>query len=73
MRGYSINYQLMGQDSVYTGILFPRETLKKLDKHRGYYSRNRYMLKIVEEFLAKQERELESMIARASGERRDEK
>jgi hypothetical protein len=31
------------------------------------------MLKIVDEFLAKQEKELESMIARASGERRDEK
>jgi hypothetical protein len=60
-------------EKVHTGIVFPRETLKKLDKYRGYYSRNRYMLKIVDDFLARQEAEMKSMISRASGERRGEK
>ena len=62
-------------EKVHTGILFPRETLNKLDKHRGYYSRNRYLLKIVDEFLAKQEKEMQPMMmaTRASGERQDKK
>ena len=45
----------MSQDSIYTGILFPRETLNRLDKHKGYYSRNKFLLKIAEEYLAKLE------------------
>jgi hypothetical protein len=37
---------------VHTGIAFPRETLKRLDERRGrYISRNKYMLKIIEEHL----------------------
>jgi hypothetical protein len=37
---------------VHTGIYFPRETLKKLDERRGrYISRNKYMMKIIEEHL----------------------
>jgi len=60
-------------ESVNLGIRFPTATLNKLDKYKGYYSRNRYLLKIVDEYLASQEKEMKSMIARASGEHRDEK
>jgi hypothetical protein len=34
------------------GIVFPKETVKKIDERKGrYYSRNKYLLKIVEEHL----------------------
>jgi len=33
------------------GLLFPKETVRKLDQSKGYYSRNKYVLKIVEEYL----------------------
>lgn len=46
----------MMQDSVYSGIRFPKETLKKLDRHKGYYSRNRFLLKITEEYLTELEK-----------------
>jgi hypothetical protein len=44
------------QDLLHSGITFPRQTLKKLDQLRGpYLSRNKFMLKIIEEYLKEQE------------------
>jgi metal-responsive CopG/Arc/MetJ family transcriptional regulator len=46
----------MSEQLVRTGIAFPSGTLKKIDEQRGrYYSRNRYMLKIIEEYLSETE------------------
>lgn len=45
-------------ESVNLGIRFPRATLNKLEKYKGYHSRNRYLLKIVDEYLASQEKEI---------------
>jgi hypothetical protein len=40
------------QQLVHTGIVFPSETLKKLDERKGrYISRNKYLLMLVEEHL----------------------
>jgi hypothetical protein len=40
----------------HVGIYFPRDTLKRVDKLRGkYYTRNKFLQKIVEEYLAKGE------------------
>jgi hypothetical protein len=38
------------------GVRFPRETLDKLDKYKGYHSRNKYLLKIVDEHISRLER-----------------
>jgi hypothetical protein len=38
------------------GIRFPRATLDKLDKYKGYHSRNSFLLKIVDEYLNKLEK-----------------
>jgi len=48
----------MGNDNlVHLGIVFPKETIKRLDERKGkYYSRNKYLLKIVEEYLNENER-----------------
>jgi metal-responsive CopG/Arc/MetJ family transcriptional regulator len=54
-------------ESVNLGVRFPRETLNKLDQYKGYHSRNRFLVKIVDEYLASQEEELAQAIA--SGER----
>ena len=40
-----------------SGIVFPKETIRKLDERKGYYSRNRYMLKIIEEYLNREDKE----------------
>ena len=37
---------------VHVGVVFPKETVKKIDERKGrYYSRTKYLLKIVEEHL----------------------
>jgi metal-responsive CopG/Arc/MetJ family transcriptional regulator len=33
------------------GVGFPMETVRLLDERKGYYSRNKFILKIVEEYL----------------------
>jgi metal-responsive CopG/Arc/MetJ family transcriptional regulator len=44
------------QQLVHTGIVFPSEIIKKLDERKGrYISRNKYMLKIIEEYLNENE------------------
>ena len=58
-------------ESVNLGVRFPRETLNKLDQYKGYHSRNRFLVKIVDEYLASQEKELAQPIA--SGERKNNK
>jgi hypothetical protein len=38
----------------HVGIYFPKDTLKAIDERRGRYnSRNRFLLRIVDDFLAK--------------------
>jgi hypothetical protein len=41
--------------SVNVGIRIPQETLNKLDKYKGYYSRNRFLCKILDEHVAQLE------------------
>ena len=54
---------------VHLGLYFPKDILKKIDERRGrYYSRNRYFLKLIEEYLNKEDHQLKV----AQGERRDE-
>ena len=37
---------------VHVGIYFPKDTIKRVDERRGrYYSRNKYFLKVIEEYL----------------------
>ena len=45
----------MYAEAVTLGVRIPKETLNKLDKLKGYHSRNRFLVKIVEEYLAVQE------------------
>ena len=45
------NYTISDKGMVNLGLLFPKETVRKLDQSKGYYSRNKYVLKIVEEYL----------------------
>jgi metal-responsive CopG/Arc/MetJ family transcriptional regulator len=33
------------------GVYFPRDTVQRLDELKGYHSRNKFMQKIVEEYL----------------------
>ena len=42
-------------NTVCMGIRFPKETIDKIDELKGYHSRNRYILKMVEEYLTAQE------------------
>jgi metal-responsive CopG/Arc/MetJ family transcriptional regulator len=40
------------------GVIFPKETLEKVEKHKGrYMSRNRYIVRAVEHYLTEQEGE----------------
>ena len=57
--------------SVNFGVRFPQETVNKLNQYKGYHSRNRFLMKIVDEYLASQEKELAQAIA--SGERLNHK
>lgn len=43
-------------ESVNLGVRFPKETLKKIDRHKGYHSRNRYLCKIVDEYIDRLEK-----------------
>lgn len=43
-------------EAVNIGVRFPKETLNKLDKYKGYHSRNRFLVKIVDEYLAAQKK-----------------
>jgi hypothetical protein len=56
-----------GLETVAVGVRFPKATLKKIDESKGCYNRNRYLLNIVDEYLAKFEND--GML----GERRKEK
>ena len=48
------------QNLVHLGLLFPKETVNKIDERKGqYYSRNKYLLKIVEEHLNENENKSE--------------
>jgi hypothetical protein len=46
--------------SVNLGVRFPSATLNKLDKYKGYHSRNMYLCKIVDEHIARLERAKET-------------
>ena len=44
-------------------LWFPKETIDRIDKHKGsYYSRNKYVLKVIEEHLKKVNNEQEAVL-----------
>jgi metal-responsive CopG/Arc/MetJ family transcriptional regulator len=48
--------RLEGRDFAHFGLYVPREFLKRLDAEKGpYYSRNKYVLKILEQYLNENE------------------
>jgi metal-responsive CopG/Arc/MetJ family transcriptional regulator len=52
--------QIMKTTTVNVGIRISQHVLDKLDKHKGYYSRNRYLCKILDDYTTQLEREEES-------------
>jgi hypothetical protein len=43
------------KDTIVTGVRFPKTTIEGIDRVRGYYSRNKLLRKLAEEYIAAQE------------------
>jgi hypothetical protein len=68
------SYQLMSVKTVNTGIRVPRETIERMDRHKGYFSRNLFLRVILEEYMDILEgKKLEDSILSALGERNNKK
>ena len=50
-------------NKMHMALWFPKETIDRIDKHKGsYYSRNKYVLKVIEEHLKKVNNEQEAVL-----------
>jgi metal-responsive CopG/Arc/MetJ family transcriptional regulator len=60
----------------HVGIYLPKTLVSRIDQAKGYYTKTKFLQKIIEEYLANQENELEAMMtvsATSAGERVNKK